>query len=150
MTHILPYKHCTSGYVLSPSFVYPLVSTYLVDLLYLYAIHASHESAGWFGIYAHMQRTAQRHLDRASTRTFALHPERTPLAFSLAGFQGQLNSYLLSRSYSRAGGDNGFVYKVLLFLPSRQHACAMQRKTTLNLLESCKEAPCSKSLLPLR
>ena len=51
MTHTLPYKHCTSGHVLSFSLCFlifiSIFSLYLLMyLLYLYAIHALHES-GW-------------------------------------------------------------------------------------------------------
>ena len=44
--------------------------------------------------------------------------------FLLAVFQGQQDShFFFSCVYGRAGGEDGFVYKVLLFLLPRLYAC---------------------------
>ena len=119
------------------------------------SVHDSspHESAGWFGIYARMRNTAQRHLDRASVRTYAFHPGRTPLLFFLTDSQGRLGSYLFFDLFLRSCGRGGWFCIQVLFLPSKR-ACAVQQKDkliALNPSASCEEAPCSnKSSSPLR
>ena len=53
--------------------------------------------------------------------------------FLLEVFQGQLDShYFFSCLYSRAGGEDGFVYKALLFLLSGLYACAIQVRRQVN------------------
>ena len=53
---------------------------------------------------------------------------RNDFIFSLlAVFQGQLDShFFFLLFYSCSGGEDGFVYKALLFLLSRLHAFAIQ------------------------
>ena len=59
------------------------------------------------------------------------------ILFLLAVFQGQLDSHFFFSCFcSRAGGEDGFVYKALLFLLSRLYACAMQRKQVNHALPS--------------
>ena len=63
---------------------------------------------------------------------------RNDFIFSLlAVFQGQLDShFFFSCFFSRAGGEDGFVYKALLFLLSRLHAFAIQRRQVNHNLPS--------------
>ena len=123
-------KHCASGY--SP-FLFPYYLIFLMHLFYMYTIHTPHESAKKFGRYACMHRTAQRRLNHASAQKFPFYPEMTSFFFLLAVFQGQLDShFFLSCFYGRAGGEHGFVYKALLFVPSRLHACAIQVRRQVN------------------
>ena len=57
--------------------------------------------------------------------------------FLLAVFQGQLDSnFFFLLFFSRAGGEDGFVYKALLFLLSRLHAFAIQRSQVNHTLPS--------------
>ena len=57
--------------------------------------------------------------------------------FLLAVFQGQLDSHIFfSCFYSRVGGEDGFVYKALLFLLSRLYAFAIQRSQVNHTLPS--------------
>ena len=66
-----------------------------------------------------MHRTAQRRLGYAPAQTFPFYPEMTLFFFLLAVFQDQLDShFFFSCFYGRAGGEDGFVYKALLFLLS--------------------------------
>ena len=63
---------------------------------------------------------------------------RNDFIFSLlAVFQSQLDShFFFSCFYSHAGGEDGFVYKALLFLLSRLHAFAIQRRQVNHTLPS--------------
>ena len=102
-------------------------------------IHALHELARWFGRYACMHtRIAQRRLDHASAP--AIIPVKIILLlFPLAVSQGQPDShFFFSCFHGRAGGEDGCVYKLLLFLSSRHHALAITARqlTTLTLAAS--------------
>ena len=53
------------------------------------------------------------------------------LLFPLEVFQGQPDShFFFSCFHSHAGGEDGCVYKLLLFLSSRHHALAITTKTS--------------------
>ena len=104
--------------------LYPYyLSIFLVHLFYMYTIH---ESAIW-KICAHAQNRAEAPEPCISTN-ISVYPEMTSFFFLLAVFQGQLDSpFFFSCFYSRAGGEDDFVYKALLFLLSRLYACAIQQ-----------------------
>ena len=75
-------------------------------------------------------RIAQRRLDHASAP--AIIPVKITsilLLFPLAVSQGQPDShFFFSCFHGHAGGEDGCVYKLLLFLSSRHHALAIQQR----------------------
>ena len=56
--------------------------------------------------------------------------------FLLAVFQSQLDCHIFFSWFSVARAEDGFVYKALLFLLSRLHAFAIQRRQVNHTLPS--------------
>ena len=94
-------------------------------LLYLYTTHTSYESLG--GLEA-MHEAGYLRLQtlRLSVR-LTTHPGLRLLSGAFGYFQGQLDChFFFSYLYSRAGGEDGFVYNLLPFLSSRLYATSHQ------------------------
>ena len=126
-------KHCASGYVLPFSFVYILTISLYLSCIFFTCTQFMPRMNRQFGRYACMHWAARGRLNHASAQTFPFYPEMTLFFSLLAIFQGQLDSHIFfSCFYGRAGGEYGFVYKALLSLPPRLHACAIQERRQVN------------------
>ena len=89
--------------------------------------------ARWFGRYACMHsRIAQRRLDHACIGTCDYSGRDYIALVSLSGFLrvNWILTSFFSCFHGRAGGEDGCVYKLLLFLSSRHHALVRGQSRT--------------------
>ena len=128
--------HSPFFFILTISLYFSCISIFLMHLFYMYTIHAPHEWTRQFGRYTCMHRTAQRRLSHASAQNISVYPEMTSSSSLWQFFRVNWIPTSFSLVFTVVRAERMVLYKALLFLLSRLHAFAIQRRQVNHTLPS--------------